>query len=283
VSGNEIVSKARSDAKLRDVSDAREIGAPEVSERIEETIDAAGEADTSQILTTIRNDTEVYLPPDDTEAAFHGAVNTLLSEEYKLKTGGEYVSSLGDRDPTAVVIVPMVPDDGGERIREYIDELEEKATFQVGDVQRECTPDHDEAAVQHFLLDNLGENDPHYVVGATGSEDPADWFPGAGFRIPPETGWTFEYPSEDSTEDSSAELRNEWNQKHESGTVGYGSISFTTDGDEGAPDSLREVATFQKAHTDLTLDPGQSHETVADVLENIPESAKDIDIHIQFE
>ena len=278
VSGNEIVSKARSDAKLRDVSAAHEIGAPEVSERIEDTINAAGEANTSQVLTAIRNDTEVYLPQDDTEGAFHGAVNTLLSEGYKLKTEGDYVGSLGDRDPTSVVIMPMVPDDVGERILEYIGDLDEEATFQVGDVQRACAPDHNESAVQHFLLDHLGESDPHYVVGATGSDDPGDWFPGAGFRIPPETGWTFEYQG-----NNPSELRDKWQDSHESGSVAYGSVSFTTEGDSGAPGSLQGVAEFQKAHTDLQLELGQSHETVADLLENIPESASGIDVTIQFE
>ncbi|WP_459192065.1 DUF499 domain-containing protein [Halosimplex sp. J119] len=278
VSGNEIVTKARSDAKLRDVSEAREIGAAEVAERLEETISAAGEADTSQVLTAIRNDTEVYLPQGDTEGAFHGAVNTLLSEGYKIKTEGDYVGSLGDRAPTSVVVVPMVTDDVGERILDYISDLDEEETFQVGEIQKECAPDHGEAAVQHFLLDRLGESDPHYVVGATGSDDPGDWFPGAGFRIPPETGWTFEYQG-----DSPSELRNEWQDTHESGSVAYGSVSFTTEGDSGAPGSLQGVAEFQKAHTDLQLELGQSHETVADLLENIPESASGIDVTIQFE
>ncbi|EMA23815.1 DUF499 domain-containing protein [Haloarcula marismortui] len=277
-SGNEIVTKARSDAKLRDVSDAREIGAAEVAERLEETISAAGEADTSQVLTAIRNDTDVYLPQDGTEGAFHGAVNTLLSDGYKIKTEGDYVGSLGDREPTSIVVVPMVPDDVGERILDYVSDLDEEETFQVGEIQKECAPDHDESAVQHFLLDNLGEEDPHYVVGATGSEDPGDWFPGAGFRIPPETGWTFEYQG-----DSPAELRNEWQDTHESGSVAYGSVSFTTEGDSGAPGSLQGIAEFQKAHTDLQLELGQSHETVADLLENIPESASGIDVTIQFE
>jgi len=174
--------------------------------------------------------------------------------------------------------VPMVPDDVGERILEYIGDLDEEATFQVGDVQRECAPDHDESAVQHFLLDHLGESDPHYVVGATGSDDPGDWFPGAGFRIPPETGWTFEYQG-----NNPSELRDKWKDSHESGSVAYGSVSFTTEGDSGAPGPLQDVAEFQKAHTDLQLELGQSHETVADLLENIPESASGIDVTIQFE
>jgi len=278
VSGNDILDKVRSDATLRDVSDAGTIGPNEVRDRIEETVDAAGEADTSQVLTTIRNDTEVYLPQDNTESAFRSAVSTLLSEGYKLKTGGDYVSTLGDRDPTSVVVAPMVPDDIGERILNHIGDLEEEATFQVQSIQSECAAGQSDAAVKHFLLANLGKEDPHYVVGATGSEDPADWFPGAGFRIPPEEGWTFEYQG-----DSPAEMRQEWNESHESGSVSYGSLSFNTEGEDAAPGGLQGVAEFQQAHTDLQLELGQSHEIVADILENIPESATSIDVTIQFE
>jgi hypothetical protein len=278
ISGSEILDKVRSDATLRDVSDAETIGANEVRTRIEETIASAGEADTSQVLTAIRNDTEVYLPQDDTDSAFRSAVSTLLSDDYRIKTGGDYVSTLGDREATSVVVAPMVPDDIGDRILEYISDLDEEATFQVQDIQRDCASGQAEAAVKHFLLANLGQEDPHYVVGATGSEDPADWFPGAGFRIPPEEGWTFEYQG-----DSPSEMRQEWDDSHESGSVAHGTISFNTNGSGAAPAALKDVAEFQKSHTDLILDLGQSHETVADILENIPESATGIDITIQFE
>ncbi|MDQ2055871.1 DUF499 domain-containing protein [Halobellus sp. H-GB7] len=278
VSGSEILDKVRSDATLRDVSDAETIGPDEVRSRIEETVQAAGEADTSQVLTAIRNDTEVYLPKDNTESAFRSAVSALLSDGYKLKTGGDYVSTLGDREPTSVVVAPMVPDDIGDRILNYIRDLDEEETFKVQSIQADCAPGEAEAAVKHFLLANLGKNDPHYVVGATGSDDPADWFPGAGFRIPPEEGWTFEYQG-----DSPAEMRNEWSDTHESGSVSYGSLSFNTNGDGAAPGGLQSVAEFQLAHADLQLELGQSHEVVADILENIPESATGIDITIQFE
>jgi hypothetical protein len=220
----------------------------------------------------------VYLPQDDTDSAFRSAVSTLLSDDYRIKTGGDYVSTLGDRKATSVVVAPMVPDDIGDQILEYIGDLDEEATFQVQDIQRECASGQAEAAVKHFLLANLGQEDPHYVVGATGSEDPADWFPGAGFRIPPEEGWTFEYQG-----DSPSEMRQEWDESHESGSVSYGSLSFNTNGEDAAPGALQGVATFQQAHTDLQLGLGQSHEVVADILENIPESATGIDITIQFE
>jgi hypothetical protein len=278
ISGSEILDKVRSDATLRDVSDIETIGANEVRIRIEDTITSAGEADTSQVLTAIRNDTQVYLPQEDTNSAFRGAVGTLLSNDYRIKTGGDYVSTLGDRKATSVVVAPMVPDNIGDQILEYIGNLDEEATFQVQDIQRECASGQPEAAVKHLLLANLGQQDPYYVVGATGSEDPADWFPGAGFRIPPEGGWTFEYQG-----NSPSEMRQEWNESHESGSVSYGSLSFNTSDEDAAPGALQGVATFQQAHTDLRLGLGQSHEVVADILENIPESATGIDITIQFE
>jgi hypothetical protein len=277
VSGSEILEKVRSDATLRDVSGAETIGASEVRDRIETAIGSAGEADTGQVLKSIRNDTEVYLPQEDTDSEFRTAVSALLSEGYRIKTGGDYVSSLGDREPTSVVVAPMVPDEEGERILNYIGDLEEDETFQVQSIRDECVPDQSEAAVRHFLLANLDGEEPHYVVGATGSEDPADWFPGAGFRIPPEEGWTFEYQG-----DNPSKMREEWNNTHESGTVSYGSISFNTSGDGAAPSGIQGAAEFQKAHTDLRLKPDQSHEAVANILEKIPSSADSIDITIEF-
>ncbi|RRJ29578.1 DUF499 domain-containing protein [Halocatena pleomorpha] len=276
-SGNEILDKVRLGTILRDVTDAETIGPSEVRTRIEESVDAAGAADTSQVLTTIREDAEVYLSQDSTESAFRSAVSTLLSEGYKLKTGGDYVSSFGNRDPTSVVVAPMVSNDIGKRILHYISDLSEEDTFKVERIQKECAAGQPEAAVKHFLLANLGTEEPHYVVGATGSEDPTDWFSGAGFRIPPETGWTFEYQG-----DSPAEMRQKWHESHESGTVAYGSLSFNADGEDAAPSGLQGVAAFQQAHTDLQLELEQSHETTANILENVPESATNIDITIQF-
>ncbi|WP_276302632.1 DUF499 domain-containing protein [Halorussus lipolyticus] len=278
VSGNEILDKVRPDATLRDVSDAETIDSKTVHDRIEETIRSAGEADTNQVLTTIRNDTGVYLPHSDTDAGFRTAVSSLLSDGYRVKSGGNYVNTLGDRDPTDVVVAPMVPDDVGDRILDHVAGLERETTFQVQSIHRECAPDQSESAVEHFLLAHLGDDDPQYVVGATGSDDPGDWFPGAGFRIPPEEGWTFEYEG-----DSPSEMRAEWQASHESGSVAYGSLSFNTDGNGAAPGPLQEAAQFQQAQTVLQLELGQSHEVVADLLENVPESATGIDVTIQFE
>jgi hypothetical protein len=172
----------------------------------------------------------------------------------------------------------MVSETVGERILEYIGNLDEEVNFKIGDVKADCAPDESDAAVRHFLLANLGEEEPEYELGATGSQDPTDWFPGAGFRVPAVDEWIFEYQGE-----SLSDLLSKWQQTHESGTVSYGSVSFTTQGEDAAPEMLRSVATFEESHTDLQLTVGQSHETVADLLEKIPSSAINIDITIEFE
>ena len=84
VSGTEIIDKARSDATLRDVSDVTEIGADEIRSRIEDVVEASGEADTSQVLTAIRGDADLYLPKEETETGFRAAVTGLLSDVYKI-------------------------------------------------------------------------------------------------------------------------------------------------------------------------------------------------------
>ena len=266
------------DATLRDVSDADRLGVSRVRSRIETAIDAAGEADTGQVLTAIRNDPEVFLPDDETESAFRGAVSGLVSDGYRIKTGGDYVSSLGNRDPLSVTLVPMVDDETGERILEYIGGLDDETTFSISDVQTDCAPDATEDEVRHFLLAHLGGDDPEYELGTMGSTDPSDWFPGAGFRVPKDDTWTFEYQG-----DSAADLRSEWQQSHEAGTISYGAISFTCQGDDAAPAGFGDDATFEKTHAELQLQVGQSHDTVANIFERIPESATGIDISLEFE
>nr|WP_027119197.1 ATPase [Natronorubrum tibetense] len=278
VSGSEIITKARSDATLRDVSDTNRIGVTEVRSRIEAAIDAAGEAKTGQVLTAIRNDSEVFLSDDETESAFRGAVSGLISDGHRVNTGGDYVNSLGNRDPLSVTLVPMVDDNTGERILEYIGDLDDEATFSIGDVQTNCAPEATEDEVRHFLLAHLGGDDPEYELGTMGSTDPSDWFPGAGFRVPKDDTWKFEYQG-----DSASDLRSDWQQSHEAGTISYGVISITCQGEGAAPLGFGDAATFEKTHAELQLQVGQSHDTVADILEQIPESATTIDITLEFE
>ena len=278
VSGSEIISKARSDATLRDVSDAERIGADIVRERIEDAIEAAGEANTEQVLTAIRNDTDVFLPADETESAFKAAISQLVGDSYRIDTGGRYVSSLGDRDPRAVTVVPMVSGETGNTILKYIRGLDEDSKFGLDDIRTNCAAEASKAAVRHFLLAHLGEDDPEYELAATGSSDPADWFPGSEFRVPPDGTWEFSYQG-----DSAEDMRAKWQQEHESGTVSFGDITFTCQGDDAAPPGFSDAGTFERTNAEMKLSIGQSHEAVADILELIPKSATTIDITIEFE
>ena len=278
VSGNEIILKARSDATLRDVSDAERIGADVVRERIEDAIEAAGEANTEQVLTAIRNDTDVFLPADETESAFKAAISQLVGDSYRIDTGGRYVSSLGDRDPRAVTVVPMVSGETGNTILKYIRGLDEDSKFGLDDIRTNCAAEASKAAVRHFLLAHLGEDDPEYELAATGSSDPADWFPGSEFRVPPDGTWEFSYQG-----DSAEDMRAKWQQEHESGTVSFGDITFTCQGDDAAPPGFSDAGTFERTNAEMKLSIGQSHEAVADILELIPKSATTIDITIEFE
>lgn len=277
VSGTEIVDKARSDATLRDVSEVTEIGAAEVRSRIDDVLEASGEADTGQVLTAIRGDADVYLPKDETETAFRAAVTGLLSDGYKLKDDWSFRGSLGDRDPTRVVIVPWVGEESEGRILDDIRDMEPDRDFDVDEIRSNVVPDESEHAIRHFLLANLGEGDPAYVVGATGATAPGEWFPGAGFRTYGTVREPFEY-----TGNSVSELRDEWLESDITGSVSYGSISYTTTDGTGGPAAFDEIG-LSKVHVDAQLELGQSHDAVTSLFEAFPESAADVDVMIEFE
>ncbi|WP_435101186.1 DUF499 domain-containing protein [Halarchaeum sp. P4] len=277
VSGTEIIDKARSDATLRDVSAVTEIGAEEVRARIEDVLERSGEADTSQVLTAIRGDADVYLPKDETETAFRAAVTGILNDGYRLKDGWSFRSSLGDRDPTEVVVVPWVSEESEQRILEDIRSMEEDRDFDVDEIQSNVVPDESEHAIRQFLLANLGEDDPAYVVGATGATDPGEWFPGAGFKTYSTGGETFEYGG-----DSVAELRDEWLEADITGSVSYGSIHYTTTDGSGGPAAFDEIG-LSKVHVDIKLEVGQPHDSVTAMFEAFPDAATDIDVTIEFE
>ncbi|MDB2239141.1 DUF499 domain-containing protein [Halorubrum ezzemoulense] len=277
VSGTEIIDKARSDATLRDVSDVTEIGADEIRSRIEDVVEASGEADTSQVLTAIRGDADLYLPKEETETGFRAAVTGLLSDGYKIKDDWSFLGSLGDRNPTRVVVVPWISEKNEQRILDDIRDMEEDRDFDVDEIQSNVVPDETEHAIRHFLLANLGEDEPAYVVGATGSTDPGEWFPGAGFKTYGTGGETFEY-----TGTSVSDLRDKWLDGDITGSVSYGSISYTTTDGSGGPGTFNEIG-LSKVHVDLQLELGQSHDTVTSMFEAFPESATDIDVMIEFE
>ena len=155
--------------------------------------------------------------------------------------------------------------------------MEEDRDFDVDEIQSNVVPDETEHAIRHFLLANLGEDEPAYVVGATGSTDPGEWFPGAGFKTYGTGGETFEY-----TGTSVSDLRDKWLDGDITGSVSYGSISYTTTDGSGGPGTFNEIG-LSKVHVDLQLELGQSHDTVTSMFEAFPESATDIDVMIEFE
>jgi hypothetical protein len=278
--GNEIVSKARPDTVIRDVSGAETVGASEIEDRIQSRIDEEGAADVSKILDEIRSDTAVYLPADETETAARQAVAEYLLDGYLLEAGGRYLESLEQRDPTVVKIVPTVTEGVGEKILEYIGGLGEGDKFTVTNIADRFDPSVTEDAVETFLLRNLGEDEPEYVVGPTGSDEPADWSPGFPFRVPEEEGWRFKYEGDDV-----ADMRKEWREKSrgQEGKVSYGDVNMNLPDDMGVPDLFRGSIEVVKTNVDLSIESGETDGDVRDLFEKIPEEAENIQIEITFE
>lgn len=278
-SGTDIVTKAQSDATLRDTGDAETIGAAEVRERVREAIETNGQADTSRILEDVRRDDGVYLPAGETEQAFREAVTDFLVDDYVIDVGGEYASSLGDRDPLDVVVHPTVSEEVAEQIREYIAGMDVGDEFTVGSVADRFDASVTEAAVETYLLQHLGrDEEPVYVISSDGSGDPQRWSPGYPFRIPGEEGWRFQFDGDDV-----AELRRKWREQEEPGKVSYGEVLFTLTSREGVPGPLQGTANVSETMTKLTLEPGEDHTAVRNLLERMPDDADSIYVEINFE
>ena len=278
VSGSEILDKVQPDAALRDVSDATTVDAAAIRDRIQSTIEQTGHADTSVVLDAIRNDPDYYLPKDKTAGVFRRSIEELLGSGYRLKTGSEYLEQLGDRDPTAVTVAPYPSAADVTKILDHVAGLDRETTFDVEDVREAGGVDCSPAAVRHALLAHLGDDSRRYVIAATGSIDPTDWFRGAGFRIPEETGWTFTY-----TGDDPEKMRTQWREETEGGEVTYGTVTFKTAGGGAAPQGFTSVTSFGESRTTLTLSAGTSSEAIAELLRQFPPSAENIDVTVRFE
>ena len=277
-SGTEIVTKAQSDATIRDISDAERIGTSEVRERTRNALEGSGRANTHRILEEIRRDETVYLSDDDTERAFREAVTDFLVDDYLVDVDRKYADSLDDRDPTDVTIVPVVPDDIGEQIVDYIEGLEGGDEFTVGSVAERFDAPVSEDSVQTFLLRNLGRDaEPEYVIASDGSGDPTRWSPGYQFRVP-SGGWRFVFNGDDV-----AELRRKWRQDEDSGEVTYGEVRFKLDNRMGIPGPLQGSAKIQETMTKLTLEAGEDFTKVRDLFERMPDEASNISVEINFE
>jgi hypothetical protein len=281
VRGNTILDKPQSDATLRDVGSARTIGASDIAAGIEERIEADGSANLGTIVSEIRADEDVFLPPEDTETAAREAVNDFLVDEYVLEAGGRYLDSLGDRDPTAVTLVPTVPDRIGDEILSYIGNLNPDDQFTVGNIANRFDDSITDDMVQTFLLEHLGKKEePAYVVGPTGSEKTADWVPGYPFRVPDTEiqTWRFEFRGDDV-----ADLRTKWRRNHEAGTVEYGDVTFMLPEREGVPGALQGTAEVERSQVSLTLRSGQDYTKVQDLFERMPDEASSLKVEISFQ
>lgn len=277
-SGTEIVTKAQSDATIRDISEAERIGASEVRERIDEALEDSGRANTHRILEDIRRDETVYLPDGETERAFREAVTDFLVGDYLIDINREYADGLDDRDPTDVTLVPVVLDDIAEKILDYIEGLDGGDEFTVGSVADRFDASVSEDAVQTFLLRNLGrEAEPEYVIASDGSGDPTRWSPGYQFRIP-SGGWRFVFNGDDA-----AELRRKWREEEDSGEVTYGEVRFQLTNRMGIPGPLQGTAKVEETMTKLTLESSEDFTKVRDLFERMPDEASNISIEINFE
>jgi hypothetical protein len=281
VRGDEILEKPQSDATLRDVGGAEVVGASSLVDRIEEQISEEGYANLDGIIGEIRAEEAVFLPPDKTESVAREAVNEFLVDDYLLEAGGRYLASLGDRNSTTVKIVPTVSDSIGDKILEYIADLEPGDQFTVNKVTDRFDSSVTEHMVQTYLLKNIGkEDEPEYVVNTNGSEKSSDWVPGYPFRkadteIPT---WRFEYNGDDISA-----MRRKWRNNHQTGSVEYGDVTFMLPNKEGVPSELRETASVERTQVSLTLQSGQDCTKIQDLFERMPEKASSLKIEISFQ
>ena len=281
VRGNEILEKPQSDAALRDVGGATAVGASDLVERIEENIDEEGYANLESIIGEIRADEDVFLPPDEAETVAREAVNEFLVDDYVLEAGGRYLGSLGDREPTTVKIVPTVPDRIGDKILEYIEELDSDDQFTVNKVAERFDSSVTEYMVRTFLLENIGKDEePEYVVNTTGSDKATDWVPGYPFRKadPEADTWRFEYNGDDV-----AAMRSKWRSNHQTGGVEYGDVTFMLPDREGVPGALQGTADVERTQVSLTLRSEQDYTKVQDLFERMPEEASSLKVEISFQ
>jgi hypothetical protein len=277
-SGTDIISKAQSDATIRDIAETETIGTPEVRERINEAIASSGRANTHRILQEIRSDENVYLPADETERSFHETVTDLLVDEYLIDHDREYAESLGDRDPADVTLVPVVSEEIGGQILDQISEIDDGDEFTVGSIAKQFDASVTKEAVQTFLLQHLGRDaEPAYVIASDGSGDPTRWSPGYEFRVP-SGGWRFQFDGDDVSA-----LRTKWRQEEDSGEVSYGEIRFTLTSRMGIPGPLQGVANIDETMTKMTIESGEDFTKVRDLFERIPDEASNLSIEINFE
>jgi hypothetical protein len=202
----------------------------------------------------------------------------LLVKDYVIDQDREYSDSLDKKDPTDVTIVPIVSDEVGEEVLDYIAGLDGDEEFTVGSIAGRFDASVTEDAVQTFLLRNLGrETDPEYVIAIDDSGDPTRWSPGYQFRIP-SGGWHFKFNGDDA-----ADLRRKWRKEEQSGEVTYGEVAFTLADRTAVPGPLMGTVDIDKTRTKLTLASGGDFTDVRDMFERMPDEPSSITVEINFE
>jgi len=253
----------------------------DVIDAIKDRIGQHGEAETRDVLREIRQDIGRYLPADQTENTFKGALKQLTADNYALRSEGYYYDTLGKRDIFDVTVIPTLSDTDEARLLEYISDKEEKDTFNLSDAQQEVVPGASEAAVRTFLLRNLGEEiEPKLVIASNGSDDPSDYFPGAGFRVPTIGEWKI-----NETYDDPSTLRDaigEAVERNDGGTLKTGRVAFNSR-EKLLSSELDEAAAYDEQYVELTLEAGQSHEQLERLFERLPDDASEINVLVEFE
>jgi hypothetical protein len=249
-------------------TDVEVITAEELREYLADAVAEGGAADVQETLYGLP-DTAVF---EDVEATIRESVESMLGDGYPI--AGTYSDHISNgTNPVSVALVPTVQTPVGEDILKRIGEYDEGDQFSLNDV----APEPDEREARTFLLRNLGNDEPAYML-ETGSSNPADWSPGTRFQIPGGT-WDFTQFSA-----GPSELQEAWqDEKEENGEVTEGSLRFTIPGHDIAS-GVGEVIEVQDSDTtvDLTIESGQPVMHVTRLFEELPENARDVDARFEF-
>lgn len=249
-------------------TDVEVITAEELREHLADAVAEGGAANVQETLYGLP-DTAVF---EDVEATLREAVESMLGDGYLVE--GTYSDQIpSGTNPVSVSLVPTVEVPVGEDILERIGEYDEGDQFSLNDV----APEPDEQEARTFLLRNLGNDEPEYML-ETGSSNPDDWSPGTRFQIPGGT-WDFTQFSADPSE-----LQEAWrDEKEEDGEVTEGTLRFTIPG-HGVASGVGEVIEIQDSDTtvDLTIESGQPVMYVTRLFEELPENARDVDARFEF-
>jgi hypothetical protein len=282
VSGTEILDKAQADATLRDTESAERVDTDYLVEQARSAIrdSDSGEADLGVILKEIRSDPELYLPPSETERKLRETINQFLADDepYLLRINGEFTTAIDEQDPRDVRIVPTLTDRIGEQVLDNIRDREDGSVFMADSIAEEIAG-VDTPAVRTFLLRNLGEDDPRYVIAKNGSDNWRDWQPGDAFRVHGGTE-PFAFQGDDVTD-----LLQAWQDFDGGGQVVYGTVAFATDDSpaDTVADRLTTHVELDETYVELTLSDGQAQTGINHLFEALPDNADSIDVHIQFQ